>query len=128
MCRLSALPQTTPFSTRLLSWEIAEESDLDEAENEDESLMDNFMRFDLHYIEFSENDESYKVIELDLQAQFHFHTTSHRTSGLRLDARLRGACLAQLAVKDALVSEVLHGFLFQLGIGNPALLVVIFII
>ena len=119
------------FSTCLPSWEIAEENDLDEAENEDESQMDNFVELDLHSSEFSEN-ECYKVIELDLQAQFNFHTTSHRTSELRLDVKVRGACLAhttQLVVKNALAaSEVLHGFLSQLGIGNPALPVVIFII
>ena len=104
------------FSTCLPSWEIVEENDLDEAENEDESQMDNFLELDLHFSEFSENDECYKVIELDLQEQFGFHPTSHRTSGLRLDAKLRGACLAhttQLVVKDALAaSELLHGFLF----------------
>ena len=120
------------FSTCLPSWEIAEENDLDEAENEDESQMDNFVELDLHLSEFSENDECHKVIEQDIKEQFDFHITSHRTSELRLDAKLRGACLAhttQLVVKDALAeSEVLHGFLFRLGIGNPALLVVIFII
>ena len=104
------------FSTCLPSWEIVEENDLDEAENEDESQMDNFLELDLHFSEFSENDECYKVIELDLQAQFDFHTTSHRTSELRLDVKVRGACLAhttQLVVKDALAaSELLHGFLF----------------
>ena len=82
------------FSACLPSWEIAEENDLDEAKNEDESQMDNFLELDLHFSEFSENDECYKVIELNLQEQFDFHTTSHRTSGLRLDAKLRGARLA----------------------------------